>query len=70
MKTIGLDDELEFDTPQWLCVDVANGYMECFIEFLQKVRRMYPTLTIIAGNIKMQEGKILGDPDGTPLKFS
>jgi hypothetical protein len=29
-----------------------------------------PTHTIIAGNIKMQEGKILGDPDGTPLKFS
>jgi len=29
-----------------------------------------PTHTIIAGNIKMQDGKILGDPDGTPLKFS
>ena len=29
-----------------------------------------PTYTIIAGNIKMQDGKILGDPDGTPLKFS
>ena len=26
--------------------------------------------TIIAGNIKMKDGKILGDPDGTPLKFS
>ena len=29
-----------------------------------------PTHTIIAGNIKMQHGKILGDPDGTPLQFS
>ena len=29
-----------------------------------------PTHTIIAGKIKMQGGKILGDPDGTPLKFS
>jgi len=29
-----------------------------------------PTSTIIAGNIKMQDGKILGDPDGTPLKFN
>ena len=29
-----------------------------------------PTHTIIAGKIKMQQGKILGDPDGTPLKFS
>jgi len=29
-----------------------------------------PTSTIIAGKIKMQDGKILGDPNGTPLKFS
>ena len=29
-----------------------------------------PTHTIIAGKIKMQDGKILGDPDGTPLQFS
>ena len=25
--------------------------------------------TIIAGKVKMQDGKILGDPEGTPLKF-
>ncbi len=29
-----------------------------------------PVSTVIAGKIKMQDGKILGDPDGTPLKFS
>ena len=29
-----------------------------------------PTSTIIAGKIKMQDSKILGDPDGTPLQFS
>ena len=29
-----------------------------------------PTFTIIAGKIKMQYGKILGDPEGTPLQFS
>ena len=29
-----------------------------------------PTHTIIAGKIKMQDGKILGEPDGTPLLFS
>ena len=29
-----------------------------------------PTHTIIAGKIKMQDGKILGDPDGKPLQFS
>ena len=29
-----------------------------------------PTSTIIAGKIKMQDGKILGDPSGTPLEFN
>ena len=29
-----------------------------------------PVSTIIAGKIKMNDGKILGDPDGTPLKFN
>ena len=29
-----------------------------------------PVATIIAGKTKMKDGKILGDPEGTPLKFS
>ena len=29
-----------------------------------------PVSTIIAGKIKMKDGKILGDPEGTPLEFS
>ena len=29
-----------------------------------------PVSTIIAGKIKMQDGKIIGDPEGTPLEFS
>ena len=29
-----------------------------------------PTSTIIAGKIKMQDGKILGDPRGTPIEFN
>ena len=29
-----------------------------------------PVATIIAGKIKMKDGKILGDPEGTPLKFN
>ena len=28
-----------------------------------------PVLTIIAGKIKMQDGKIIGSPEGTPLSF-
>ena len=29
-----------------------------------------PVSTIIAGKIKMNDGKILGESDGTPLKFN
>ena len=29
-----------------------------------------PVSTIIAGKIKMKDGKIIGDPDGTPLEFN
>ena len=29
-----------------------------------------PVATIIAGKTKMKDGKILGDPEGTPLKFN
>jgi len=28
-----------------------------------------PIFTIISGKIKMKDGKILGEPEGTPLKF-
>ena len=28
-----------------------------------------PVSTIIAGKVKMKDGKILGDPEGKPLKF-
>ena len=29
-----------------------------------------PVLTIISGKIKMRDGKILGEPEGSPLRFS
>ena len=29
-----------------------------------------PVSTIIAGKIKMRDGKILGNPEGTPLQFN
>ena len=28
-----------------------------------------PVATIVSGKIKMKDGKILGEPEGTPLKF-
>lgn len=36
---------------EFLCIDVANGYSEHFVEFVKKIRASFPTKTIIAGNV-------------------
>jgi GMP reductase len=35
----------------YVCIDVANGYTEKFINFVRKIREAFPNLTIIAGNV-------------------
>lgn len=39
----------------FVCLDVANGYSEHFVEFVKKVRDHFPSHTIIAGNVVTQE---------------
>lgn len=34
-----------------VCVDVANGYTEAFVDFLRQLRENYPKITIMAGNV-------------------
>jgi GMP reductase len=36
---------------QYICIDVANGYIESFGDFVSKARETYPKHTIIAGNV-------------------
>ncbi len=36
---------------KYVCIDVANGYTERFIDFVKHARDNYPDLTIIAGNV-------------------
>jgi GMP reductase len=36
---------------KYVCIDVANGYSEKFIEFVARFRERYPDITIIAGNV-------------------
>jgi GMP reductase len=36
---------------KYVCIDVANGYSEKFIEFVERFRERYPDITIIAGNV-------------------
>ncbi len=49
-----------------ICIDVANGYQEVFVDFVKKVRDNYPQATIMAGNIvtgEMVEHLILSGAD-------
>lgn len=39
------------DAIHYVCIDVANGYTEGFINFVKKVRTAYPHVTIMAGNV-------------------
>jgi len=35
----------------WICIDIANGYSEHFVDFIRVVRKDYPRMNIIAGNV-------------------
>jgi GMP reductase len=50
----------------FICIDVANGYAESFVEFVQKVREAYVDKTIVAGNVvtgEMVEELLLSGAD-------
>ena len=40
---------------RFICIDVANGYMEKLHDFCRKVRKKYPDKIIIAGNVVTRE---------------
>ncbi|XP_059860767.1 GMP reductase 2 isoform X2 [Globicephala melas] len=51
---------------KYICVDVANGYSEHFVEFVKDVRKRFPEHTIMAGNVvtgEMVEELILSGAD-------
>lgn len=62
LKTIlAMHTELAF-----VCIDVANGYSEHFVEFLRHVRSETPNVTIVAGNVvtgEMAEELLLSGAD-------
>lgn len=50
----------------FICLDVANGYSEYFVQAVTKMREYFPTKTIIAGNVvtgEMVEQLILSGAD-------
>ena len=56
---ISIPDEMKFrnvyeqvgEKLKYVCIDVANGYSERFVEFVRRFRQNYPEIVIIAGNV-------------------
>jgi len=51
---------------RFICLDVANGYSEHFVECVRRVRAAFPTHTILAGNVvtgEMVEELLLSGAD-------
>lgn len=40
---------------KWICIDVANGYMQKLVDFCRKIRENFPEKIIVAGNIVSRE---------------
>ena len=57
---------VEKEMIKYVCIDVANGYTERFVNFVKKFRDSYPDIVIIAGNVvtsEMTEELILSGAD-------
>ena len=50
----------------FICIDVANGYAESFVDYVSRVREAFPGKTIVAGNVvtgEMVEELLLSGAD-------
>ena len=50
-----LCDIVEATNCKWICIDVANGYMENVVHFCKKVRATFQDKIIVAGNVASRE---------------
>ncbi len=51
---------------RYVCIDVANGYTESFVRFVENLHHAYPKVTVMAGNVvtgEMTEELILAGAD-------
>ena len=46
-----LDKVMSLNPLKFLCIDVANGYSEVFLDAVSTFRQRFPNITIIAGNV-------------------
>jgi GMP reductase len=52
---IRLKDILSVTDCNWICIDIANGYIESLVKFCKRVRQEYPDKIIVAGNVVTRE---------------
>ena len=50
-----LESIMEVVKCNWICVDIANGYIPRLTEFCKVLREKYPTKIIVAGNVATRE---------------
>lgn len=63
---VTLDKIMKLAEIPFICLDVANGYTERFVSFLEHLREKYPTSVIMAGNVvtgEMVEELLLSGAD-------
>jgi GMP reductase len=61
-----LYDSVNENKIKYVCIDVANGYSKSFVSFVRVVRKTFPEVTIIAGNVvtgEMTQELILNGAD-------
>lgn len=76
--TFGLDNESKNILENYdienifniICLDVANGYMDCFAKFVESTRKRFPKIGIIAGNVVTPDGvAIISDAGADIVKI-
>jgi GMP reductase len=55
IKFKSIYNEVGQEHMKFVCIDVANGYTETFVEFVRDFRSNYPEIVIIAGNVATRE---------------
>lgn len=50
-EAVGAWDEKNKSGIKMVCVDVANGYMQSFVDFCANFRKKYPELILMSGNV-------------------
>lgn len=66
MPSFGISVDLAEAKGKWVCLDIANGYIENFVNLVKIVRANSPNTIIVAGNVvtpEMTEALILAGAD-------